>query len=116
MAKICTTDRSIARQKRIANALCALMQEKHYHDINITEICDRAEVPRRSFYRYFADKDDILNGVLLEIVRRCDLYVMLEYWGDGRNVERLTMFYPFGKVSMPIGCVPCIKTVWNPPW
>ena len=44
----------------ITEALLALLKEKDYQDISITELCEKADVTRTSFYRNFKSKDDIL--------------------------------------------------------
>lgn len=45
----------------LTDALLALMEEKAYKDISITEICTRADLSRRTFYRLFESKEDILK-------------------------------------------------------
>lgn len=45
---------------QLTAALLALMQEKPFPDISITELIGRAEVGRASFYRNFASKEDVL--------------------------------------------------------
>ena len=44
----------------ITEALLALLKEKDYQDISITELCEKADVTRTSFYRNFKSKEDIL--------------------------------------------------------
>ena len=51
------------------DALLTLMKSKKYNDITISEITDRANLGRRTFYRYFKSKDDILN-LYCEIIIR----------------------------------------------
>ena len=43
----------------ITFALYALMLKKDYESISVKEICQRANVSRMSFYRYYNQKDDI---------------------------------------------------------
>ncbi len=45
----------------IMDALLLLMKKRNYHDITITEICEKAGVTRMSFYRNFESKEDILR-------------------------------------------------------
>ena len=44
----------------LTQALLMLMERRPYRDITITEICEKAGVTRMSFYRNFADKEDVL--------------------------------------------------------
>lgn len=46
---------------KIATALFALIMEKDYEAITICEICDKAEVTRKTFYRNFGSKDDVVE-------------------------------------------------------
>ncbi len=45
----------------IRAAMLQLMRNKSYHDISITEICERAGVSRMSFYRHFDSRLEILR-------------------------------------------------------
>lgn len=47
-------------QKYFIDALLALMAEKDYEKISVSELAKRAQYDRRTFYRYFKSKDDIL--------------------------------------------------------
>lgn len=49
-------------RKRLAllNATIELLEEKKLADISVEEICDKAEVSRGTFFRYFPRKTDIL--------------------------------------------------------
>lgn len=58
-------DRRVRRTKKsLADALIALTLEKEYEVITIQEITDRADVGYRTFFRHYADKDDLLKDVL----------------------------------------------------
>lgn len=46
--------------KMLADALLLLMNEKPYQEISIKDIAEKADLNRRTFYRNFASKDDIL--------------------------------------------------------
>jgi AcrR family transcriptional regulator len=58
-------DRRVRRtRKSLEDALVALTLEKEYDEITIQEITDRADVGYRTFFRHYADKDDLLKDVL----------------------------------------------------
>ncbi len=65
MYKLCKTEESSKRQREIENVLLELMREKRYDDISVSEICERAGVPRKSFYRYFDGKDGAMQSLLI---------------------------------------------------
>ncbi|MDN6617045.1 MAG: TetR/AcrR family transcriptional regulator, partial [Enterococcus sp.] len=49
-------------QEYITKALLALMEEKAYDEISITEITKKAQLARRTFYLNFSSKQEILDG------------------------------------------------------
>jgi AcrR family transcriptional regulator len=58
-------DRRVRRTKKsLEAALIALALEKEYDEITIQEITDRADIGYRTFFRHYADKDDLLKVVL----------------------------------------------------
>ena len=48
-------------QNMISDALLALMKQYPYHQISITQLCEKAGVGRKTFYRNFEDKHDIIH-------------------------------------------------------
>lgn len=42
----------------IRNSIFALLQEKPFHCISVTEVCKRAEINRTTFYKYYRDMPD----------------------------------------------------------
>ncbi|MBO7196033.1 MAG: TetR/AcrR family transcriptional regulator [Clostridia bacterium] len=64
MYKICKIEESCKRQREIEDVLLNLMLEKHYDDISVSEICEKANMPRKSFYRYFDGKEGVKQALL----------------------------------------------------
>lgn len=50
-------------KKALATALKALMEEKPFEKINISDICERCDMNRKSFYYHFRDKYDLVNWI-----------------------------------------------------
>ncbi len=50
--------------RMIEDALLALMGEKEFGKITVSELVKRADVARRTFYRLYAEKEDVLRGYL----------------------------------------------------
>ncbi len=48
-------------QRFILNAYFGLLEEKEDDEISISEICERAEVVRKTFYNNFSSKNDLLG-------------------------------------------------------
>ena len=56
------TSKRIQRTKdEIANALCSLLETEQYDEITIQEIAYSCSVTRRTLYRHFKTKDEILH-------------------------------------------------------
>jgi AcrR family transcriptional regulator len=43
-------------KKALTEAFLELLKEKHFEDITINELCDRAEIRRATFYKHYTDK------------------------------------------------------------
>ncbi len=50
-------------KRTIAEAMKALVREKRFEDISIFDICEQSGVSRRTFYRYFSDKYEVIEWI-----------------------------------------------------
>lgn len=80
MYKLCKTEQSAKRQREIEQVLFDFLKTKSYEDITITELCQKLNMPRKAFYRYFDSKDGALSA-LIE-------HKMLEYEGFSVKAEK----------------------------
>ena len=64
MYKLCKTEESSKRQRDIEGVLLHLMMQKRYDEITVSEICEAANLPRKSFYRYFDGKEGAMQSLL----------------------------------------------------
>lgn len=64
MHKVCTSEKVAFRQELLEDCLLSAMQEKPYAEIFVRELCEMANIPRRLFYRYFDNKEDVLNCLI----------------------------------------------------
>ncbi len=63
------TDRRIVRSKlALRNALLALMEQKPFSAISITEIVELADYNRGTFYKHYESKKDLLEDLIHEII------------------------------------------------
>lgn len=63
---LCDMEVTMNQQKQqsmqwLTDALLTFMAEKSYEQISVTEICTRADLSRRTFYRLYKSKEDILK-------------------------------------------------------
>ena len=73
------TNCKIALQSKvwITNALFELMQSHDYSTITISQICRKSDLSRKTFYRHFTSKDDILAENFLSLLE--EFLSMLPY-------------------------------------
>ena len=67
------TNGLIAEQskKTIANAMLKVMKIYDYREITVTQITQEAEVSRKTFYRHFRDKDEVLKHLFDSLYKEC---------------------------------------------
>ena len=80
MYKYCKTDQSAQRQKELEQGLLAMMEHKRFEEISVSDLCERLNIPRKSFYRYFSSKD----GALFAFMD----HTLLEFYDTG-SIEGL---------------------------
>ncbi len=56
--------------KAIRNAFYELVIEKSYSDISITELTEKAEINRKTFYLHYSSLDDLVEEVQEEVVEK----------------------------------------------
>lgn len=79
MEKLCQTELGAKRRALLENSLVALLEERRYQDITVKEICQRAQIPRRTFYHYFDCKEAVLHAVVENMLNECSLEVLLTF-------------------------------------
>lgn len=95
MYKMCKTEQSAARQRELELGLLRAMETVHYEDISVSDLCDRLQIPRKSFYRYFVSKDGALHALLDHTLMEFDQFTM-NYENNARTVQLdLERFFQF---------------------
>ena len=54
-----TQARITANRERLVAAAWSLAMERPWADVTVADVCERADVAPRTFYRYFTDKSDL---------------------------------------------------------
>jgi len=86
MYKLCSEKGPADRQQIIEECLLELMQTSQYCDITVNDLCERAGISRKSFYRYYANKDSALHSLVERILMGFE-----SFSGDYRSGERRTV-------------------------
>lgn len=84
-------------QYKVGMALHEMLKEMPYDKITVSELCARAGLPRRSFYRYFNNKNDVLEYAMMNLMRECVLYSIEELSLEGPLEEVFFRFFTYWK-------------------
>lgn len=74
MYRTCITNITQESQIRYTQALLDLMEEKSYKQITSQDICNKANGSRRSFYRYFKNKQGCLCALMDQTITNSYAY------------------------------------------
>lgn len=77
-------------KKWLAESLIRLMQTKPYEDITISEIAKNADLARRTFYRAFTSKNDIIAYIVENLVHE---YISDLCINEDVNMESLVLIF-----------------------
>lgn len=81
-----TTNGKIAEQskKKLTDALLVVLQQYDYKEITITQLSQEAQLSRKTFYRLFRDKDDVLSclfeNLYIECLEKIKSQHTQDYW------------------------------------
>lgn len=81
------SDASYRRRMAIEDELLALLQEVPFEQITVLDIAQRQNMARKTFYRYFSNKQTCLEGLLDRTIYECSIRVLrhAEQSGDERQ-------------------------------
>lgn len=80
------TNSKIAEQskQKIVKGLLAVMEQYAFKDITVTQIAQEAGLSRKTFYRLFSDKDEVLDflfkGLSFECIAQIKKQEVKRYW------------------------------------
>ncbi|MDR2091446.1 MAG: TetR/AcrR family transcriptional regulator [Clostridiales bacterium] len=60
---------ALRSRRRIAESLVELMKAKPFNDVTITDICENAQLVRKTFYRNFRSKDEVILYLLENVFK-----------------------------------------------
>ncbi|MDR3263587.1 MAG: TetR/AcrR family transcriptional regulator [Clostridiales bacterium] len=98
---------ALRSQRMIAEALITAMTSKAYNEITVTDICEKADLVRKTFYRNFDTKEDVVQYILddafkafiatLDIEHMSTREIFLDVYGFiAEQKDFLIMFYKNG--------------------
>ena len=95
MYKFCKTEQSFQRQRELEQGLLAMMEHRQFEEISVSDLCNRLNIPRKSFYRYFSSKDGALHALLDHTLLEFYDAGSLEGLRCGMPKEDLVRFFRF---------------------
>ena len=102
MYKYCATEESAQRQRQLENCLLELMLTENYPQITISQICDRAGISRKSFYRYFSSKEGCLYALLDHAIFDGAAYYLPDHHSGHSNRLIYERFFDYWKGNAPL--------------
>ncbi|MEP7136786.1 MAG: TetR/AcrR family transcriptional regulator [Chloroflexota bacterium] len=89
--------RSQRTRQLLSDALVGLIREKGYSAITVSDIIERANVGRSTFYAHFRDKDDLFVGELDRVIDVLDKSVIHESDEENSLFPSLGLFRHVGE-------------------
>ena len=90
---MCVTEKTAEQQHVFEQTFLQMMLEFHYDEITISDLCRRAGLSRKIFYRLFDKKADVLYSLIDHTLMESDYYTPDESVGSGE----LHRFFAFWK-------------------
>ncbi len=64
MYRRCTTEKAAQQQRTLEQCLLEHMLTSPFHEISVSSVCEQADLPRKTFYRLFDKKEDLLDALI----------------------------------------------------
>ncbi len=84
--KMNTANGKIAEQskEKFVDALLVIMEQYNFREITITQLSQEAGLSRKTFYRLFKDKEELINFFFEKLYRECLMQIkarqLQHYW------------------------------------
>lgn len=79
----------------LRESLTGLLCTKSIHKISVREICDRAQINRTTFYKYYGSPYDLLQDMEREVLSQIDKYLCSVNVPDNNSLPQLTQILIF---------------------
>ena len=83
MYTMCSTEKTAQQQHIFEQTFLQMMLEMHYDEITISDLCRRAGLSRKIFYRLFNKKSDVLYSLVDHTLIESDAYIPDNSVGPG---------------------------------
>ncbi len=76
--------RILRTRNQLGDALMALLEERHFDDITVQDVLDRAKVGRSTFYVHYSDKQDLFLSDVEDFFELCSGLLKRHHAGPER--------------------------------
>lgn len=83
MYTLCSTEKTAQQQQKFEQTFLQMLLEGHYDEITISDLCRRAGLTRKMFYRLFGKKSDVLFSLIDHTLLEASQFVPDESVGPG---------------------------------
>ena len=103
MYKQCRTEQSAVRQLELEQGLLEAMSQQRYDEISVSDLCERMQIPRKSFYRYFSGKDGALHALIDHALMDYNSFEWTEHALEKRSPEwDMARVFDYWKYQKPL--------------
>lgn len=95
MYTLCITEKTAKQQHVFEQTFLQMLLETHYDEITISELCRRANLSRKIFYRLFDKKADVLHSLIDHTITESEFFTPDESVGPGDAHQ----FFAFWKAN-----------------
>lgn len=101
MYTLCITEKTAQQQKIFEQTFLQMLMENNYDDITVSDLCRRAGLSRKIFYRLFERKADVLYSMIDRALMESDSYTPDESVGPG-ELHRFFAYWQYKKDLLDI--------------
>lgn len=96
MYTLCSTEKTAKQQYQFEQTFLQMLLEVYYDEITISDLCRRAGLTRKMFYRLYEKKADVLYSLIDRTLMESDSFVPDESVGPG-ELHRFLAFWQYKK-------------------
>ena len=96
MYTLCATEKTAQQQHKFEQTFLQMLLEYYYDEITISDLCRRAGLTRKMFYRLYEKKADVLYSLIDRTLMESDSFVPDESVGSG-ELHRFLAFWQYKK-------------------
>ena len=75
MYTLCSTEKTAQQQAVFEKTFLQMLLERNYDDITVSDLCRRAGLSRKIFYRLFERKADVLYSLIDHTLLEQDFFI-----------------------------------------